>query len=93
MANYLKNLAGFQSGGTFTVSKPTLIAVHPNELIDITPFRKMNEISTRGKAEINLNINSPLIQTTGLSRADLENAGHELYAIIQQQIRRFGRVL
>ena len=37
-----------------------------------------------------ININSPLIQTAGLSNADLEEAGSRLYAIMQRQARRRG---
>lgn len=39
-----------------------------------------------------LNINSPLINTSGLTRADLENAGAELFAVIERQGRRRGRL-
>lgn len=37
-----------------------------------------------------VNINSPLVATTGLSNADLERAGPQMFAIIERQARRRG---
>ncbi|MHA1225173.1 MAG: hypothetical protein ACTSPV_00355, partial [Candidatus Hodarchaeales archaeon] len=41
-------------------------------------------------AKVEVNINGPLISTTGISRADLERVGDELFQIIKYQARRAG---
>jgi TP901 family phage tail tape measure protein len=41
-----------------------------------------------GGGAVTVNLNGPLIHTTGVSRADLERAGEELFSIIQGQAER-----
>jgi len=88
MADYLKNLSGFQGGGTFTVPKATAIVVHPRELISITPLGAGGNREVGAKVEVN--INGPLISTTSISRTDLERVGDELFQIIKYQAKRAG---
>jgi phage-related minor tail protein len=65
----LKRIGGFQHGGTFTVPKPTLITVHPRELIDITPFNKMGDRPTMPTSASNVNL---AFHINALDGADVE---------------------
>jgi hypothetical protein len=44
-----------------------------------------------GAGGLIININSPLIQTSGLSSSDLEAAGTTLWSVIEREARRRGR--
>jgi hypothetical protein len=76
-----------QHGFQGVIQRPTLALIGENgpERVDVGP------VGSRGGGEVTVNINSPLISTTGLSRADLEAAGFELVRVINGKLRLVGR--
>lgn len=79
------------------VTGPTLVRVGenaPGEEEVILPLPELGSFA-RGMAasaptSVSVNLNGPLIHTTGVSRSDLERAGEELFSIIENQARRSG---
>jgi hypothetical protein len=84
-AGLVKAASGFEG----VVNRPTLFlgGEAGPERVSIRPMAAAGA----GGGGMVLNFNSPLISTTGLSRADLELAGHELVRVINSQLRRVGR--
>jgi len=89
-------LPGFQTGGTFTVSKPTPIVVHPNELIDITPFSKMGKGQVGGESSgaiVNYTVNISAIDSQDVYRF-MKTAGREaLEELIRANLGGISRII
>ncbi len=66
----------------------------PEAVIPLTQLpqivRSLNISGVAGGNTVSVNINGPLVQTSGLSRADLERAGNDMWDIVENQARRRG---
>jgi hypothetical protein len=83
------------------VTGPTLVRVGenaPHEEEVIMPLPELGAfarnmaaagIGTRAGGGVTVNLNGPLIHTTGVSRSDLERAGEDLVDVIQRQLGRY----
>lgn len=89
----IQNAVVGEAGPEYLLPENKLVRIVQNAM-KFNPFTAVPTLApmaaTAGGPSLTVNINSPLIQTTGLSRHDLEAAGEELMAVIEGQMRRKG---
>jgi len=96
--------AVFRERQLMSTSKGATFEVAEEEPEYLVPEKHLRALAARGPSgfftpqpalaadrTMHIHIHSPLIQTTGLSNADLAAAGEQLFQIIERQARRRGR--